>query len=334
MTKVLVTGGTGFIASHVIQQLLDQGHCVVTTVRSQEKADRVVSGYKHAAERLQVVIVPEIAHEQAFDEVVKLPGIEAVMHTASPCTLKFTDAKTELVDPALLGTTNVLRAVQRDAPQVRRIIITSSIAAILDVANPTATFSEESWNPCDMEALNQGPGRAYMLAKALAERAAWDYVADNKPNYDLVTVNPPVVFGPVLPHLLSVGSMNVSNQALSDLMSGKWKEQIPPAGPVNVCVDVRDVAAAHIRGMELSGAGGKRLFAVGQRFSNSRLAEIMRAGEYSFKDQLPAADVKGDAGAFGISYNNDETNALLGLSWTPLETTIGDFVKSVNGITL
>lgn len=278
--------------------------------------------------------MPGFGHEGAFDEVAKLPGIEVIMHTASPCTLQYKDAKTELIEPALLGTTNILRAVQRDAPQVRRIILTSSIAAMLDVTNPTATFSEKTWNPCDMEAIKQGPGRAYMLAKALAERAAWDYVAANKPNFDLVTVNPPVVFGPILRHLVSADSMNISNQCLLDVMSGKWKEHIPPAGPVNVCVDVRDVAAAHIRGMELGNAGGKRLFTVGERFNNSRIVEIMRAGEYSFKGQLPAADVKGDAGAFGINYDNAETEALLGLSWTPLEKTVADFVKSVNEVKL
>lgn len=309
---------------------------MVTTARSQEKADKVISGYKDVdAARLQVDVVPEIAREDAFDEIIKSRlDIEVVMHTASPCTLKFTDPMTELIDPALLGTVNILRALQRNGPQVRRVVITSSIAAILDVANPTATFNEESWNPCDMAAINQGPGRAYMLAKALAERAAWDYVASSKPRFDLVTVNPPLVFGPVLPHLASANSVNVSNQALADLMAGKWKETIPPAGPVNVCVDVRDVATAHIRGMELSAAGGKRLFTVGERFSNARLAEIMRAGQYSFNDKLPAADVPGDAGAFGIAYNNDTTNALLGLSWTPLETTVADFVKSVHEITV
>lgn len=322
------------MAAHIIQQLLDQGHSVVTTARSQEKARKVASGYVDATDRLQVVVVPEIAHEGAFDEVAKLPGIEVIMHTASPCTLQYTDATTELIEPALLGTTNILRAAQRDAPQVRRVILTSSIAAMLDVTNPTATFSEKTWHPCDMEAIKQGPGRAYMLAKALAERAAWDYVADKKPNFDLVTVNPPLVLGPVLGHLVSADSMNVSNQSLADMMSGKWKEQIPPAGPVNICVDVRDVAAAHIRGMELGNVGGKRLFTVGERFSNTRLAEIMRAGEYSFKWQLPAADIKGDAGAFGINYDNDETRALLGLSWTPLEKTVADFVKSVNEVKL
>jgi nucleoside-diphosphate-sugar epimerase len=205
---------------------------------------------------------------------------------------------------------------------------------MLDVRNPTTMFSEQTWNPADMNDIHRSKGMAYMIAKTLAERAAWDYVRGETPSFDLVTVNPPLVLGPLLPHLATVDSINMSNASLADLIRGKWKEKIPPAGPVNVWVDVRDVAAAHVGAMERSEAGGKRLFTVGGRFTNAMIAEIMRAGSYPFQDRLPGKEIEGDAGAKGISYNNDETNKILDIDWISLDKTIADFVQSIRGFDL
>lgn len=306
----------------------------MVTVRSQEKGRKILDAHKAAGDRVQVAIVADIASEDAFDSVAKTPGIEVVMHTASPVTLDFTDAQTDLIEPALHGTTNMLRAVQRDAPQIRRVIITSSIAAMLDAKNPTLTFSEQTWNPSGLANIHESKGTAYMVAKTLAERAAWDYMRDEKPSFDLVTVNPPLVLGPLLCHLATVDSINMSNASLADAIRGQWKEEIPPAGPVNLWVDVRDVAAAHVAAMERSEAGGKRLFTVGGRFTNARIAEIMRAGAYPFNDRLPSQEIKGDAGARGIAYSNDDTNKILGIDWIPLEKTVADFVESIQGFDL
>lgn len=71
-------------AAHLVDQLLNKGHTVVTTVRSEDKARKIRSAYKDLADRVEVAIVPDIAQEHAFDEVVKTPGLEVVMHTASP----------------------------------------------------------------------------------------------------------------------------------------------------------------------------------------------------------------------------------------------------------
>ena len=89
MTNILLTGGSGFIAAHILDQLLAKGHRVVTTVRSEEKAKPIREAYKDKGDRLTVVATGDISREDAFDEVVKTPGLEVVLHTASPFHFNF-----------------------------------------------------------------------------------------------------------------------------------------------------------------------------------------------------------------------------------------------------
>ncbi|KAJ3577102.1 hypothetical protein NPX13_g3465 [Xylaria arbuscula] len=132
MPKVLLTGGSGFIATHILQLLLSRGHDVITTVRSEEKAKIIRDA--HPGAKLTVAIVPDIAVDGAFDEVMqKFTDIEYVQHTASPFHFKITDPK-ELLDPAIKGTTSILHAIKKYAPSVKRVIVTSSFAAILDAS--------------------------------------------------------------------------------------------------------------------------------------------------------------------------------------------------------
>jgi len=96
MPKVLLTGGSGFIAAHTLDVLLKRGHTVVTTVRTQEKADKIKEEYKSAVEKgqLSFAIVPDIAQEGAFDQaVVSEPPFELVLHTASPFHFNITDVQ-------------------------------------------------------------------------------------------------------------------------------------------------------------------------------------------------------------------------------------------------
>ena len=95
MTRVLLTGASGFIAAHTLDILLEQGHSVVGTVRSQEKADKIKAQYKGKYDdKLSFAIVPDIAQPGAFDEAVKSdPPFEAVLHTASPFHFNVTDVQ-------------------------------------------------------------------------------------------------------------------------------------------------------------------------------------------------------------------------------------------------
>lgn len=148
--------------------------------------------------KLSYKIVEDIAKEDAFDEAVKSnPPFEAVLHTASPFHFNVTDPKKDLIDPAVVGTTGILKSIKKNAPQVKRVAITSSFAAIVNAKKNPEVYDESCWNPVTMdEALNTDPGTAYRGSKTFAEKAAWEFVEKEKPNFTLATLNPPLVSFP------------------------------------------------------------------------------------------------------------------------------------------
>ncbi|KAH6620825.1 hypothetical protein B0J18DRAFT_430807 [Chaetomium sp. MPI-SDFR-AT-0129] len=342
MTKVLLTGGSGFIAAHILDQLLAKKHTVVTTVRSEAKAAKIREAYpsQAASGELSVAIVPDIAQPDAFDEVVKTtPGLEVVLHTASPFHFNFTDPQKELIAPALTGTTSILRAITHHSPTVRRVVVTSSFAAILDEAHlsdPQHTFSERSWNPITLAQIHDSPASAYRASKTLAEKAAWDFVERENPRFDLVTINPPMVFGPVVHYLASWDGVNTSNARVVDVLRGKWRDGVPTTGGAIIWVDVRDVAEAHVKaGLEVSEAGGKRLFTTAGFFSNAELGQIVRRRFPEEAERAPREDTKGgelpEEGK-RFKFDNKETEKVLGIKWRGFEECVVDTVVSLKKI--
>lgn len=356
-TKILLTGGSGFIASHILSQLLRHPSqpTVVTTVRSQSKADTILSTYVSEASsgRLVVSLVPDISSPTAFDAVVRQSSpLDIIIHTASPFHFQINDPKADLVDPAVNGTTGILNAVaklenEEHRKSVKRVVITSSFAAILDegkITDPTTVFSEKSWNPVALAEIHRGTATAYRASKTLAERAAWEFVGDEKKKngavFDLVTINPPMVFGPVIHDLGAKGleGINTSNQRVVDLLQGKWKDAIPDAGPGILFVDVRDVGTAHVKAAFDEGANGvklsgKRLFATAGLYSNREIAEIVRRQFEEYKDKLPEEGKDVGGGPLPedkrFKFDNSETTRLLGIEWIGLEKSIGDTVRSL-----
>ncbi|ETS76903.1 hypothetical protein PFICI_10777 [Pestalotiopsis fici W106-1] len=332
MTKVLLTGGSGFIATHILEILLQRGHEVITTVRSEDKATRVRDAYPNSA--ITVAIVADIVKPNAFDSVVKTPGLQAVIHTASPFHYNYTDAKAELLDPALLGTTSVLKAIHELAPGVKRVVITSSFAAMLSeetLSDPNTVFTEASWNPYTYEdGLKDDKVKAYRTSKTIAEKAAWQFMQDHQPGFELATICPPLVFGPVLHHLDSLSAINTSNQRFVDMVRGAWKDQIPETGTY-LWVDVRDVARAHVLAFEKSTARGQRYFITAGRFNNRDLAAIVRDSFPELESTLPDIEITGggypEAGIYG--YDNAKASKELGIDWMSLEKSATDTVRSL-----
>jgi nucleoside-diphosphate-sugar epimerase len=235
MTRVLLTGGSGFIAAHVLDILLEHGHSVVTTVRSQEKANKIAENHKsYGKDKLDFAIVEDIAKENAFDQAVKSePPFEAVIHTASPFHFNVTDVQKELLDPAIIGTTGILKSIKKSAPSVKRVVITSSFASIINPFKgnwPEHTYSEEDWNPITPQQAVENPSNGYRASKTFAEKAAWDFVEQEKPNFSIATMCPPLVLGPIVHYLNSLDALNTSNQRVRDIIQGKAKDELPPTG--------------------------------------------------------------------------------------------------------
>jgi nucleoside-diphosphate-sugar epimerase len=343
MTRVLLTGGSGFIAAHTLAVLLQHGHSVVTTVRTQDKADKIKAAYKAYADKgqLSFAIVPDIAQEGAFDEaVISDPPFEAVLHTASPFHFNVTDVQKDLLDPAVIGTTGILKSIKKSAPSVKRVVITSSFAAIVNPSKgfwPGHTYTEEDWNPITLEEAKENPMSGYRASKTFAEKAAWDFLEKEKPGFSIATINPPLVFGPIMHHLENLDNINTSNQRLVSAARGYFKEEIPATG-VHLWVDVRDVAEAHVAAFEKDEAANKRFFTLAGYFSNKEMCEIIKKNFPQYKDITTQQTTGGDfpeGGKDGIySYSNARTKDVLGLTYRSFEESVVDAIRSFQEVGL
>ena len=239
MSTVLVTGGSGFIGSHCILQLLAAGHTVRTTLRNLKREsdvrDMLRQGGAEPGERVSF-FATDLESDAGWPQAVA--GCEFVLHIASPFPQGVPKDANELIVPAREGALRVLRAA-RDAG-VKRVVLTSSFAAIGYGQMPRSVpFDETNWT--DPNASGVQP---YAKSKTLAERAAWDFVAREGGSLELSVVNPGGVFGPVLGPDYSTSILLVQR-----LMDGAM-----PGVPRLTfgVVDVRDVADLHIRAMIVS----------------------------------------------------------------------------------
>ncbi len=170
-------------------------------------------------------------------------------------------------------------------------------------------------------------------SKTFAEKAAWDFLEKEKPGFSISVLNPPLVLGPVVHYLNSLDALNTSNAAIRDFIQGKHREEIPPT-TVFLWVDVRDLAVAHVKAMELPQAENKRFFVTAGTFSNREIVDIIRKRFPQFQSVLPSESAKGGEvpkdGAY--SYDNSRAVEVLGLKWTALEDSIVDTVNSIKDL--
>jgi dihydroflavonol-4-reductase len=288
MKTVLVTGASGFIASQIIEQLLAKDYRVRGTVRSLKKESELapLRGLRGASERLELVEA-DLLTRGSFDGPAQ--GCSGILHTASPYVLDAKDPQKDLVDPAVLGTKNVLEAA-RAAASVERVVLTSSMAAITDEPEDERVLTEADWNV--QSTLQRNP---YYYSKTLAERAAWSFMESERPSFDLVVINPFMVIGPSRSR-----SINTSNQLFVDLLKGAYP------GVMNLTwgfVDVRDVADAHVRALETPSAHGRYITA-GETIAMRAVVELLVENGWANGNKLPKLGMDCAAGDFAVKLSS------------------------------
>lgn len=278
---VLVTGATGYIGAEITRQLLAGGYRVRGTTRNVENAIEAghLTGLAGAAERLELVEA-DILDRESLDKAVA--GCESALHVASPFMMDARNPQRDLVDPAVQGTLNVMQACEQ-VGAVRRLVLTSSIAAVADGADGTR-LNERSWNTTS--SLVRNP---YYFAKAQAERAAWVFVDEHDPAFDLIAILPAFVLGPSL-----VPGRSQSSQNLVSLTNGDWPGIT--AFPWWI-VDVRDVAHAHILAMEDPSASGRYIVGAGTMTMREAVDCLRNAG-WADKYKLPSFPLDSRFGTF------------------------------------
>lgn len=144
-------------------------------------------------------------------------------------------------------------------------------------------------------------------------------------------MNPPLVYGPVAHNLESLDKLNTSNLKIRDFIQGKITEdKLPPTGTF-LFTDVRDLALAHVRAIEVDDAGGKRFFITGGHCSNKRIVDAIRKTHPELISKLPKNPVD-DFPDDVYGFNNSRAKDILGVEFRSLESCIGDTTASLLGL--
>ncbi|KAB8258827.1 hypothetical protein BDV32DRAFT_151091 [Aspergillus pseudonomiae] len=325
---ILITGASGFLATHIVKAFLQQGYHVRGTVRSDQAAANVRKGFSQYSDRLSFAIVEDIAQPGAFNEAVK--GVDGIVHTASPFQISVQDNKHDLLWPAINGTTSILRAAQEYAPQISRVVITSSMAAVIDVEKgPQSdyTYTEEDWNPMTFKQAKSAHGIvAYAASKAIAEQAAWRYMGTNAPHFSLTTICPPMIYGPVEHHVPTMEKLNTSVGDIYRLFNGSSTEI--PSVILPAFADVRDVAQAHLFAFESQKAAGERFIVSSGPYTYQEICDILRSVVPEARDKVPIGQ-PGQYETASIKISSNKIKTLLGINFHTLQETVKDTADSL-----
>ena len=335
---VLVTGGSGYMASWIIKMLLEEGINVNATVRDPsnvQKVEHLTALAKASAGKLKL-FKADLLDFGCFGEPMQ--GCELVMHTASPFfTTGAKNPEEELIRPAKEGTRNVLEAAKR-TPTVKRVVLTSSVVAIygdtVDIKlAPGGVFTEKEWN-----VTSSAEHRPYPYSKTIAEKEAWA-IAKEQDQWDLLTINPGWILGPSV----SKRKDSMSISTMIQFGDGTYKTGVPELW--SGIVDVRDVATAHIKAGFTPEASGRHIIVSGE----AKLLDLANILRKHFGDAYPfprrqvakflfwliapmrgftRKDVSRNVG-HQIKFDNSYSKADLGISYIPIEQTVKDHFQQI-----
>lgn len=320
---VLITGGNGFLAQHIIKQLLEQGFTVRATVRGLAKADAVratmITNQVPHLERLTFAEL-DLTQDTGFDAAMQ--GVTYVKSVAAPVFVNGKTADVQTANAATAGTLRILQAAER--AHVRRVVMTSNLGAVgFSNFAPHHQTTEADWT--DVNQRNLSP---YEKSKLVAEKAAWDYLRATNSPLEFAVVNPGAMLGAALDAHVS-GSFGL----VTNLLDGN----IPalPQMSVNV-IDVADAATIHVRALTTPAAAGKRFIAVAdQPISLPAMAHLIRSHYPQLAGKVPHRQIPNWLLALMAKFNAQakEANMLLRinhdvsnqraksvLGWTPTST--------------
>jgi nucleoside-diphosphate-sugar epimerase len=318
MSPVLVTGGSGYLGAQLIAALLRDGCQVRTTVRSLDREGEVRIAVRRggADDSGLEVVTAELTADEGW--AAAMAGCEEVHHVASP--MIHSDDPDEVIIPARDGTLRALRAA-RDAG-ARRVVLTSSFAAVGYTPKPGSEYTEADWTDPDMPGLPP-----YPRSKAIAERTAWDFIKHEGGDTELVVVNPTFILGPTLTSKAG-SSLQLTKAMLDGTMPVVRRQRFGVA-------DVRDVADLHIRAMAAPEAAGKRYLALadGPTISFLQMAQILRERLGPLAERVPTEEIPGPEPP-RLIIHNDRAKQELGWRPRPAETTIVETAESLRDLGL
>ena len=271
MEKVLVTGASGFIASHCINELLNAGYAVKGSLRNMRREDEVRKSLKKDSENHKLEFCKlDLLDDEGWDEAAF--DCDYLLHIASPFLIEEPKKESILIKPALEGTLRALNAA-KNSSKVKKVVLTSSMAAIA-YGHDKQLCKPEDWTDTTKDV------GAYVKSKTIAEKAAWDFIhSDNEPSFSMTTIHPGMVLGP----LLSDDIDGASAELLSKMINGKFPA-LPDA--YFTVVDVRDVAKLHVESLRNNKSDNKRIITTSPQGINiMEISNILRKNGYKKSPQ-------------------------------------------------
>ncbi|KAK6204372.1 Coumarine and phenylpropanoid biosynthesis [Scheffersomyces amazonensis] len=329
MTEIyLVTGGTGYVGSFVVLQLLEAGKTVKTTIRNLAKEAQFRKSLVDSSEKLTTkdvetqltVYKADLLSDDGWEEAFK--DVTYVLHVASPFPSSVPSDPQVLIKPAKEGTLRILKWAKA-TPTVKHVVITSSFAAI-GFGFPddrTTPYSEKDWTV--VENVQHSP---YVVSKTLAEQSAWYFAKNEDVKYGLSVINPALIIGPSLKGQVTDST---SLFRIKSLVDGSLKDGVAPSS--THLVDVRDIAKLHIEALTNPKANGERFLAhSGPNLSFLEAGEILRKSNIpeSLKKNIPTKELEG---AKQSAKPCDISKAKAAFDWTPIPNEVS-LVATVEGL--
>ncbi|KAI0888180.1 flavonol reductase [Annulohypoxylon maeteangense] len=332
---VFLTGGNGFIGSHILAELLNNDFYVSCAVRTQAKGDKILEDFAAQKSQIDISVIPDIISPDAYNAALKRHPFEAVFHTASQFSSNAEGDKYQLyLKPAIEGTLNLLRTVKDHAPSVRRVIWTGSCASVIDYGDLVSVdhprvYDEKDWNPITLEDVKQGsPSQAYIASKKFAEQGAWAFMEQEKPHFELVTLCPPATFGPLRHSISRIEDLNESNDRLWKYCFDSTEDAPMPYIPVHTYVDVRDLAKVQVQSMIVPEAANQRFIVCARQFSYQDICDILRSHFPELRKRTPLGRPSISSlpqGAYSV--DNTKVREILGIEFRSLEETVLDTAR-------
>ena len=308
-----MTGASGYLGTRVVADLLRGGTQVRATLRTPASEAGLREALRRAGADTAALDTVFLSLTEDAGWADATAGIDGVYHLASPM-IQATDPD-EVVVPARDGTLRVLRAARDNA--VPRVVLTSSFAAIGYSPKPVRDYTEQDWTDPDTPGL-----AAYPLSKAVAERAAWDFIDSEGGDTQLVVINPTWIAGPTLT-VDARSSLQLFTAMLSGAMTHTPRQRFGIA-------DVRDIADLHIAAMAAPDAAGKRYLALadGPTMTFLDVAQVLRERLGAFAERVPTEEVLGEEPP-PLVIHNDRAKRELGFRPRAAQDTIVDTAESL-----
>lgn len=341
--SVIITGATGYLGQHILGELLSLNYKVIAIVRSkdsQDKLDKLFNGNGNGndddnSNLLSFEIIPELDKPHTLDSILsKHPEVTTFINTA--LVVKFTadDYAKEIIDPSINIIKYTLTSIKDNAPNIKRVILTSSLASMIGPDKAfgySGEYSDDDWSPLNYELGKINGTMAYFTAKKLAEQEAWNFIKQQKPNFDFVAIMPSLIIGPVkFESEITKDYQPSTSGMIGGLLKLKPNDKIPEL--VAGAVDVRDVAKIHAIAIKDSKFSNQRILLESNKITNDNIIQIIIDNFPSWKSKLPKPNPINESNF--VKPNDKKSKKLIGFELRNLDDSVIDLIKQIENVEL